>query len=123
AAELAAEVADRSRWQSGQLRLLDRLCGAVGRAVDLLLDDGTAVSGTLVATGDGWLGVRDGSGHALVPRHGLARLAFPLAGVEASGRPSMPPAVPQRAGLVQVARRLARDRAYVRLLVRGGRQL
>jgi len=124
-AELDAEVADRSRWEAGHVRLLERLQAAGGQPVRLSVQDGTAVAGTLLGTGDGWLAVRDGGGHAVVPHSALARvdLGFrPSPGVQApvSPRPATRSASADRVGLVQLGRRLARDRAYVTVRLRGG---
>ena len=112
AADLTAEVADRTRRESALLALADRARGALGRRVGVQAQGGDQVEGVLVDVGADWLLLTDDTGRdVLVP---LAAV-LGLAGLAAwSAQPVGQVAV--RLGLGGVLRALARDRA--RLTVR-----
>lgn len=68
AAELAAEVADRTRHEVGQLRLVDRLRPSLGAAVSLQVTGLGTARGRLLDVGTDWLLVQeDGAGQLLLP--------------------------------------------------------
>lgn len=115
AAELAGEVAERGRWESGRLGLLERLGGCGGRRLDLRLRDGSRAAGDLADVGAGWLLLADPCGHLLVPAAAVAAVRVP-------GRGTGPTDAPPSAGLdLRVPlRRLARDRTTVQARLDGG---
>jgi hypothetical protein len=128
AAELAAEVAERGRWESGQTSLLDRLRAMqVGSPVLLGLPDADSARGALLAVGLDWVVVGERSQDCLVP-HSAVRWVRSLE-LEARGQGTVRsenpvtcgevPAVP-RLRLAQAVRALVRDRAYVRVRMLGG---
>src|SRR4051794_28071769 len=55
AAELSAEITDRTRREAGALRLCDRLAAARGADLAVTLVGAGAVSGTLREVGADWL--------------------------------------------------------------------
>ena len=120
AAALAAEVADRCRWEAGQTTLADRLRGWPGGWLEVGLPSGERVQGPLLAVGEDWLAVGDGRTDCLVPAVAVCWLraaAFdPVPAVAAAGSA----AFAHRLGLVQAVRLLVRDRAYVRVRLVGG---
>jgi hypothetical protein len=68
AAELAGEVAERSRLEAGRIRLSDRLAEAAGAAVAVSLPGVGAVRGRVLDAGIDWLLLDEGAGReALVP--------------------------------------------------------
>ena len=115
-AELAGEVADRTRREAAAVRLGDRLRAATGHHLRLHLLGGATVTGAVMTAGGAWVLVEEpGGSEALVP--GTA-----LAGV--SGLPSAvaPPEGPVSAwlGLGAVLRGIARDRSAVTLVLVDG---
>ena len=113
---VAAEVDDRSRWELGQLDVNDRVLASADDTVQVVLVDGTTVGGGVGAAGRDWLAIREPHGDALVPVAAVARLTW-----STRPRPAGAPGRERaRLGLVQVFRQAARDRAYVRLALRGG---
>lgn len=113
AAELAAEVADRTRREAALLGLADRVAAAAGRPVVVRLLGGGAVEGVLTEVGGGWLLVEEGpGGAALVPLPAVVALA----GLSAwSGVPGAGGRVLARLGLGSALRAVARDRLPLRL--------
>ncbi len=132
-ADFDAEVADLARAERAVLSLGDRLRAHVGRPLRLHLVDGEELLAGVVEVGRDWIGLAvrtqtrhptaDG-GHAGPEVIALVPLSA-VAGVEGLTRASAPapdadaPPV-LRAGLGVALRALARDRAYVRVTVRGG---
>lgn len=55
AGELAAEVAERTRYERGQVELTDRLRAARGRPLEVSLSTGDRLRGELTASGSDWL--------------------------------------------------------------------
>lgn len=114
-AELATEVAERSRGEWSRLALADRLRARTGAPLQLHLADGGRLAGRCADVGQEWLVVRTQHGQALVPLHavaavgGLSRAVAPAAGQ-----------VLRRLGLAHALRALARDRVGVRVTVLGG---
>lgn len=109
AAELTAEVADRTRRESALLTLADRVRGAVGSPVTLQVAGAGRVDGQLVDVGAQWLLVADEAG-----REVLVPLAAVL-GLTGLGTRSATPTgqVAAGLGLGSALRALARDRARV----------
>jgi hypothetical protein len=119
-AERAAEVDERARAESAQLRLADRLRAACGSQLRLQCAGEVTVHGSLRRVGSDWLLVDEVRGEALVASAsvltiaGLGRLsAVPL--TEGVGS-----VVPARLGIRSVLRGIARDRSPVRLHLVGG---
>lgn len=116
-AELAAEVAERSRREAASAHLGDRLAAAVGAPLTLHLPGSTRVHGALVDTGVDWLLLEEpGAGEVLVP------LAAVL-GVTGAGAATAAPdesAVGRRLDLRWALRGLARSRTAVRLVLVDG---
>lgn len=112
-AEVAAEVADRTRRESARLRLVDRLRPAVGHEVRLQVRGGGHVAGRLDHVGAQWVLVAETAGRqALVPL--TAVLAVAGVGV-LSSPPDVEERVFDRLGLGSALRAIARDRAPVTL--------
>jgi hypothetical protein len=118
AAELAGEVAERTRRETALLRLADRLRAAEGAAVTLALPGLGAVRGRLLDAGDDWL---------LVEEHGARELLVPLTavlGVTGVGARAAAPgsegAVAKRLDLRWALRGLARSRTGVALCLVDG---
>lgn len=112
AAELRAEVADRTRAEQADVWLADRLRAAGEVAVHL--SDGAVVAGRVEDAAPEWVVLAEARGQALVPLaavssvSGLPRRVAPPAG-----------AVLRRTSLRTALRALARDRAPVRVAVAG----
>jgi hypothetical protein len=118
AAELGGEVAERSRFEAGRLRLADRLAAATGAVLTVRLPGAEPVRGTLLDAGVDWLLLDAGSGvEVLVP------LAAVL-GVSGAGARTATPAgggqVSRRLDLRWALRGLARSRAGVSVVLRDG---
>jgi len=110
AAELAGEVAERTRRELALLRLVDRLRAAEGAAVVLSLPAAGVLRGRLLDAGSDWLLVEEGGG-----REVLVPLAAVL-GVTGLGPRSAAPddgPVAKRLDLRWALRGLARSRAGV----------
>lgn len=118
AAELAAEVAERTRREVGRLRLVDRLRAAVGAAVVLRLRGAGVLTGAVVDVGADWVLLEEPDGRgALVP----LREVLALSGVGArSDLPGSEGEVEQRLDLRYALRRLVRDRAAVEVVLLDG---
>lgn len=117
-AELAGEVADRTRREVALLGLVDRLGTTVGHRVAVSLPGPDTVTGVLREVGPDWLLLGDADpGEALVPLAAVTAVAGlgPLAAPPGSaGR------VGARLDLRYALRRLARDRAPVDVRVSDG---
>lgn len=113
--ELDGEVAERTRRERALVDLGGRLAAAGGRSVRVTLVGGERVDGAVLDHGDGWvLLARAASGHeVLVPVAAVAVV---------TGLPpaSAPAGTARRFGLGYALRALARDRATVAVLLRGG---
>ncbi len=111
AADLSAEVADRTRRESALLTLADRARGALGSRVTVQASGAGQVDGVLVDVGSDWLLLADDTGRdVLLPLTavlGIAGLAV------WSGPPTGQ--VVARLGLGSALRALARDRARLTL--------
>lgn len=113
----AAEVADRTRREHGQLRLVDRLRGALGHEIRVQVRGAGSVTGRLADVGADWLLVAEGYGReALVPFSMLLSVGG-LGG--RSAYPGSEGPVAARLDLRHALRGLVRDRRVVALCVEG----
>ena len=108
-AELAGEVADRTRREIALLSLVDRARAAVGHPVRVQLLGPAAVSGRLLEVAAQWLLLRDEAGRdVLAPWTGVVSvtgLGLSSAGPEEGGP------LFRRLGLTIALRAIARDRS------------
>jgi hypothetical protein len=126
AAELDAEVRDRTRTELARVDLLGRLRASSGTELTLQLRSGERVRGTVVSLGSDWLlleaGDADGpAGESLVP----LRAVLVVNGLgPASVQPGGPGGVlAGRLDLRASLRGIARDRSPVRITTDDGAQL
>ncbi|MGI8530273.1 MAG: hypothetical protein ACR2KO_12440 [Geodermatophilaceae bacterium] len=117
-AEFEAEVMERSRAETGRLRLADRLRSAAGHPIVLTVQGAGTVAGTLGRVGAGWLLL----GAATEPE-----ILVSLAAVGAVGGLGAATEAVRDRGLVEGAldlrkalRGLARDRSGVRMVLTDG---
>ena len=118
AADLASEVADRTRRESALLTVRDRALGSCGSRVVVQAEGAGRVDGVLVEVGSQWLLLaEDGGRDALVPLPAVL-------GISGLGSRSAPPGhggqVAMRLGLGSALRALARDRAVVTAVLTDG---
>ncbi len=111
AAELDAEVADRTRREAALLSLVDRARAAVGHPVVVRVLGAGPVDGLLADVGAHWLLVAEAGGReVLVPLTAVTSLA----GLRAwTGTPGSGGQVFARLGLGHALRAIARDRVAV----------
>ena len=118
AAELGAEVADRTRRETALLRLVDRLRPAEGHAVAVALGAVGSVRGRLLDSGPDWLLLEEqGAREVLVPLDAVLGVTGLTARAEAPGSEGE---VGRRLDLRWALRGLARSRAGVSLVLRDG---
>lgn len=121
AADLAAEVDDRTRREVARLRLVDRLRPAAGRRLVLLVAGAGSVGGVLRGVGADWLLVEvEGAQEVLVPAERVLRVQGLT---RESAEPGSEGRVAARLGLRAALRGLARDRSAVQLLLVDGSTL
>lgn len=117
AADLRAEVTERTRRELGSLRLIDRLRAADGRTLRIDLRSGDVVAGRLADVGADWVLIRDGAGTALVA---LAQV-ISLSGLgPGSATPGSEGRVGAALDLRHPLRRLCRSRVAVLVTTAGG---
>lgn len=116
--QLSSEVADRTRREAAQLRLVDRLLGALSQPVRLQVCGVGEITGHLQQVSvDSLVLGSDGERQALVPLDAI----LSLAGLTRwSSVPHTQGQVFERLRLTSAIRRLARDRADVRVVLRDG---
>ena len=118
AAELAAEVADRTRREAARLRLTDRLAGAVGGEVTVDVWGAGAVRGRLTSSGVDWLLVEEPTGaEVLVPEEAVTSVRGLTAWSQAPGSEGV---VAGKLDLRYALRGVARNRAGVSAVLRDG---
>src|SRR5207253_3286079 len=119
-AELAAEVADRSRSEIATLRLVDRLRAAIGRSIDVRVKGTSAVEGRLASVGPDWLLMaQSGTRETLIPIHAV----LSVGGLTAqSASASVEGLVNARLDLRFALRAITRDRSAVGLALCDGSQ-
>jgi hypothetical protein len=120
-AELAGEVADRTRREVARLRLVDRLRASIGADLQLHIAGAGAICGRLRRAGEGWLLLAPDSGpSALVLRDAVLTVdGLPAAAAE----PGSEGAVLSRMGVGHALRAVARDRSPVSVVLRDGTRL
>jgi hypothetical protein len=109
AAELDAEVAERTRRESALVALVDRVRGASGSRVSVMVMGTGVVEGVLLEAGSQWL---------LLAEDGGREAVLPLSAVLSLAGLGVRTAVPggqvfARLGLAAALRAIARDRAAV----------
>lgn len=120
AADLAGEVAERTRRETALLRLVDRLRVAQGAAVAVALPGAGVLRGRLLDAGADWLLLEeDGAREVLVPL--AAVVGVTGAGPRAAAPEDGP--VAKRLDLRWALRGLARSRTGVALALRDGSTL
>lgn len=115
-AELEAEITDRTRAETGQVRLVNRLRHEVGGVVRLTVLGAGQLEGTVDQVGADWL-LLGGSVEVVVPLSAVLT-------VSDLGPASVSPrgvgVVAQRLGLTSALRAIAVDRCPVRVALRDG---
>jgi hypothetical protein len=117
-ADLAAETADRTRREAGEINLVDRLLPSVGQLVRVQVQGAGNVAGRLEHVSVDSLLVREAAGReVLLPLDAV----LSLAGVTArSAAPGSQGRVFERLRLPSALRALARDRACLHVVLRDG---
>lgn len=115
--EIRAVSEDLTRAERAQLALADRLRGALGSQIVVLLGESARVHGTVADSGSDWV-LLEGAGQrrALVPLHAICALQ----GLPPRARPPAP-SIPPPASLTGRLRALARDRRAVLAETAAGR--
>jgi hypothetical protein len=114
---LTLEVADRARAEFGRIRLVDRLRGATGHPVRCHVLGAGAIAGVLVDVGPDWLLLAEPAGESVVRIDAIGSVAG-LGGYSAA--PGSEGVVAARLDLRYALRRLARERAPVRVVLTDG---
>jgi hypothetical protein len=117
-AERGAEIDDRTRYEAGQLTLMDRLRPAVGGQVRLRCAGGVAITGRLDRAHPEWLLLAESTGREALVASAAVRSISGLG--PWSGAPGAQSPVDARLGLRYALRTIARDRSAVRLQLRDG---
>ncbi len=121
AAEAAAERAEdasRRRVETGAVRLVDRLAGALGRPLALRCRGAGDVTGVLVDVGADWLLLTDDGGREVLVATSTVRTVAGLGRVTAAPRER--DLVRVRLDLRRAVRGLARDRSVVQVVLDDG---
>jgi len=113
AAELAAEVADRTRSERSLVELADRLVAHAGQPLAVHLAGGTTYEGVLLAVAQQWFVLR---GPVLVSLAAVTTVSGLGSAAATTGRDG----VRRRSSLASALRAVARDRSPVRLALVDG---
>jgi len=116
-AELAAEVADRSRRELATIRLADRIRTTTGQ-VHIGVTGCEPIQGSIAACGPDWVLLADATVEVLVP---LAAVSW-VRGLSTVADPATS-AVAAKLDLGYALRGIARDRAEVTVTLRAGERL
>lgn len=120
AAELAAEVAERSRREAALLSLHDRVRAATGTRLQVHVPGAGALLGVVSSAGPGWLLLEvDGGAEVLVPTAAV----LGVVGLGPRTAPGDDSPVARRLDLRWALRGIARDRAAVTVGLVDGAQL
>ncbi len=120
AADLASEIASRTRHEVGRLGMADRLRAAMGHPVRITCQGAGDLTGQLADVGAGWLLLSEGLGREI-----LVNLAA-VGAVQGAGQHSATAAdtpVTRRLDLRHAIRGLARDRSPLQVLLTSGELL
>jgi hypothetical protein len=118
-ADLLAETADRSRREFALIALVDRVRAAIDRPLEVWLPEGEPVRGILRQVGPDWILLGEAAHReTVVPLAAVTAIGGLLARTAAAGSEGV---VAARLDLRYLLRKLARDRAQLRILLRGGR--
>ncbi|MDQ4039352.1 MAG: hypothetical protein M3313_13630 [Actinomycetota bacterium] len=120
AIDLASEVASRTRHESGQLSMADRLRAAVGHPVRIDCTGVGELGGTLQDVGTGWLLLDEGRGREVLVNLSAVGAVQGLSQRSASGSHSE---VGRRLDLRYAIRGLTRDRSPLQVLLTSGQVL
>ncbi len=121
AAELAAEVADRTRLEVGRLRLVDRLRPSVGAQVSVQAAGLGTARGRLLDAGSDWLLLQeDGARELLLPASSLLSLSGVGGPAEVPGSEGE---VERRLDLRWALKGLVRSRSGVQVVLSDGSTL
>ena len=118
AAAERAEGASRRRAETGAVRLVDRLAGALGRPLILRCHGAGDVAGVLVEVGPDWLLLTDDGRREVLVATSTVRTVGGLGRVTAPAEDPGP--VPARLDLRRALRGLARDRSVVQVVLDDG---
>ncbi|TFV54040.1 hypothetical protein E4P41_20030 [Geodermatophilus sp. DF01-2] len=118
AAAERAEDASRRRVETGTVRLVDRLAGALGRPVALRCRGAGDVTGVLVEVGADWLLLTDDARREVLVATSTVRTVAGLGRVTAAPEDAGP--VRSRLDLRRALRGLARDRSAVQVFLDDG---
>lgn len=119
-ADLAGEIASRTRYEVGQLTLAGRFRANVGYVVQLSCAATGEISGTLLEVGAGWLLVDEGRGREVLVNLDAVDAVHGV-GQQSVTEPET--AVTRRLDLRYAIRGLARDRSAVRVSLTSGQSL
>jgi hypothetical protein len=117
AAAERAEDASRARLETGAVRLVDRLGGAVGREVSLRCRGAGELRGVLTEVGAGWVLLTESGGREVLVAVPAVRT---VAGLDRGTAVPAEGEVARRLDLRWALRGLARDRSPVQVLLDDG---
>ncbi len=118
AADATAAAGSRARAETGAVRWVDRVRGALGHPVRVVCRGAGAVEGRLCDVGVDWLLLSDDGGRELLVATGAVRVVTGPGGATAPAEDEG--AVARAWDLRRAVRGLARDRAVVRCLLDDG---
>ncbi|REE03466.1 hypothetical protein LG284_01860 [Citricoccus nitrophenolicus] len=113
-----AEAAEMTRGERSAIALIDRLRGAVGTPLALVLADGQRLELTLSTVGSTWIGGTDRSGSLVVNLAAVSAIDSPLAVVAREPSPGR-----RRLGIGSLYRSLSRARVALVVTGRDGQLL